>query len=466
MKKIFLILVLLNTVNFAQQDEEFITVVGDSLIGRMSGGETIREVIGNVVLTQGDVVITCRRAIQFISRNEAELIGNVIVKQDSLTITTERGFYYGDFRRAESTSGVVLNDQKVILTADTGDYYFNEDMAYFRSNVRLYDTATVLTADELTYFRHEDRMVSVGNVRIIDSANVIDADSLDHYRRDRITIANRNVKIRNLTNNVIIYGDHLEDYSEKYYTLINENPLLVQIDTTFIHHNDTTESAINNDSVTIRLDTLIIKSLIMESFRDTLNLFKATDSVQIIRGGFASVNDLTSYFRDDERIITNKISRGARQPVLWNDNTQLTGDSITINLENNRIKLLEVNRGAFINSQGIDYPKRFDQISGDDVLMHFEEDEIRLTEVSGSVYSVYYLYEEEYPNGVNKSSSQTAKIYFEDKKVTEVHLFGAPISEYYPEHQVKGKEESFSLPQFVIYENRPVKEQLFKGLKD
>jgi hypothetical protein len=309
-------------------------------------------------------------------------------------------------------------------------------------------------------------MISVGNVRIVDSANVIDADSLDHYRRDRITIANRNVRIRNLTNNVVIYGDHLEDYSEKYYTLIDENPLLVQIDTTFIKHTDTTESVINFDSVTIRLDTLIIKSLIMESFRDTLNLFRAIDSVEIIRGGFASSNDLTSYFRDNETIITSRVGRGARQPILWNENTQLTGDSIVILLKDNRIKLLEVISNAFINSQSVDFPKRFDQISGDIVLMHFEQDQIQLTEVSGSVYSIYYLYEEEYPNGVNKSSSQTAKIYFEDKKVTEVHLYGAPVSEYYPEHQVRGKEESFSLPQFIFHENRPVKEQLFKNITD
>ena len=95
-------------------------------------GETIREVYGNVVLTQGNVIITCDKAIQYISLNNAELIGNVVVKQDSMTIETPRGYYYGDERKSESNSGVKLDDKKVILTADSGEYFFNDDKAIFR----------------------------------------------------------------------------------------------------------------------------------------------------------------------------------------------------------------------------------------------------------------------------------------------------------------------------------------------
>ncbi|MCK7524562.1 MAG: hypothetical protein MZV64_46565 [Ignavibacteriales bacterium] len=76
------------------------------LVGKMVNGESTREVYGNVVLTQGDVIITCDKAIQFISRNDAELIGNVIVKKDTLTIKTPRGFYYGNLAKTRSNAGV------------------------------------------------------------------------------------------------------------------------------------------------------------------------------------------------------------------------------------------------------------------------------------------------------------------------------------------------------------------------
>ncbi len=116
----FLFLVIFSSTLFAQERNEMITVIGDSLIGKMIEGESIREVIGNVTLTQGKVVVTCNRAIQYLSRNEAELIGNVVLKQDSLTIKTEQGFYFGNSKTTKSVSGIVLDDQKVRLSADSG----------------------------------------------------------------------------------------------------------------------------------------------------------------------------------------------------------------------------------------------------------------------------------------------------------------------------------------------------------
>ncbi len=126
---------------------------------------------------------------------------------------------------------------------------------------------------------------------------------------------------------------------------------------------------------------------------------------------------------------------------------------------------MEVISSAFLISQSTDYPLRYDQVSGDNVELYFEDGEMTLTDVRGSQYSIYYLYEDKYPNGVNKSSSQNAKIYFENKKVESVHLYGSPVSEYYPEHQVYGKEKTFTLPGFALAENRPVKQEILSTLR-
>lgn len=461
--KVIIIFLAVFSVKIFPQQNEMITVIGDSLIGKSISGEMIREVFGNVVLTQGDVVITCDKAIQFITKNDAELIGNVVVKQDSLTITTPRGFYYGDEKKAESSSGLKLDDQKVILTADSGVYYFDEDIAFFESNVRLYDTTTTLTSKELTYFKAEDRSVAVGSVKIIDKENIIYADSLEHFRNNRITIADNNVRIINQTNNVIIFGDHLEDYSNENYTLVNENPLLMQIDTSFVTQID----SVSGDPInTAQLDTLIIKSLLMEAFRDTQNIFEAKDSVEIWRGNFASKNNYTIYYREDQKIITEKNDDAIQQPILWYENSQLTGDSITIFLVDNKIELLEVEGNAFVNSQSELFSNRFDQISGERLKLYFDENGINRTEVYGGVLSIYYLFEDELPNGLNKSSSQSAAIVFEEKKVSEVRLYGSPVSEYYPEPQVMGKELSYTLPGYIFYDNRPQKNELLKNINE
>ena len=402
--KISLILIFASLNIFAQNaGPEYITVSGDSLVGKVLNGEAIREVYGNVILTQGNIIITCKKAIQFILRNDAELIGNVVVVQENLTITTERGFYFGNLKKAETKSKVRLDDKKVILTADIGDYYFNEDRAYFQDNVMLFDTTSTLTSNVLNYYKNQNRAVATGKVKIIDSENIITADTLEHYRDSRITFASNRVKITNNTNNIVIYGDHLEDYAKKKYTVINKNPIFIQVDTSSAIQQDTLSITVKSDTASsIVIDTLVIKAMVMESFRDTSNIFEAKDSVEIVRGAFASKNDYTIYYKDEDKIITKKISETGIQPKLWYENSQITGDSIIVYLRESKIRLIEINKNSFIHSQHEIYQSRFDQLSGEKIIIDFVDGAIDKTEIIGSVYSIYYLYEEDTSKRINK----------------------------------------------------------------
>ncbi len=460
MKKIIFNLIILSLFisgkSFAQQND-LIRVVGDSLIGKVTSGEAIREVYGNVVLTQGNVIITCNRAIQYISRNEAELIGNVIAKKDTLTIKTPHGYYYGNLSKTRSNAGVYLDDKKVILTADSGEYYFNEDRAFFETNVKLYDTTTTLTSDKLTYFQKQDRAVAIGNVKIVDKENEIIADTLEHFRKTKITYAFSNVMIKNKKNNTQIYGEHLEDYREKNYSLIDVSPLLLQVDTSYVTNADSVEE--------MKLDTLFIKSRVMESFRDSVEKFIATDDVLILKNEFASRNDLTIYYKNKNQIITNKVNDDARQPIIWNGNSQLIGDSVKIFLDGNKIIQLDVKNSAFMMSQNEYYDDRYDQTSSDSVKIYFNDNKIKEADFFGKVYSIYYLYEGETKNGLTKSNSVRAKVLFQDNEVGEVKLYVNPASEYYPEKEVKGNEKTYLLPGFVIMEDRPTKEEMYQALK-
>jgi lipopolysaccharide export system protein LptA len=425
-----------------------ITVIGDSLVGKVIAGEPIREVYGNVNLKQGDILVTCDKAIQYISNNNALLTGNVIAKQDSITIVTSEGFYFGNERKTKSTTGITLDDQKVILKADSGEYYFEEDKAFFQTNVTLFDTITTLFSDELTYYQKEDRAIAVGRVKIIDSNNEISADTLEHFRNNKISFADGNVNIKSLKNNTMIFGNHLEDYPNRKYTVINENPLLLQIDTTI------------TNGGWFEVDTLVIKAEMMEAFRDTSNTFKAVDSVKIVKGEFASVNDFTLYLRSSNIIITEKLNDGSPQPILWYENSQLTGDSITVYLEDNKINLLDVVSNSFMLSQNQRYVERFDQTSSNNINLFFSDNKIQKAKFVGSVFSIYYLYEEEVANGLSKSSAMDATIIFEENTVSEVRLYGSPVSEYYPENQIIGNEKAFTLPQYKFYQNRPVKSEM------
>ena len=440
------------------QQNKLITVIGDSLVGKMIKGESTREVFGNVIITQGDVVITCDKAIHFISRNEAELIGNVVAKQDTLTIKTPRGFYYGNLSKTKSNSGVYLDDKKVILTADSGEYYFNEDRAFFESKVKLYDTTTTLTSNQLNYYQQQNRAVAIGDVLIIDSENEILADTLEHFRNTKITFAFSNVRLINLKNNSEIYGEHLEDYRERGFSIIDVKPLFIQVDTTYFERADSTRE--------MQLDTLFIKSRIMEAYRDSTQRFFAVDSVSILKGEFASKNDLTMFYREDEKIITKKINEAAKQPILWHETSQLTGDSITIYLDDNNLKQLDVDGTSFMLSQNENYLERYDQTSSAQIKIFFNDNKIYRAEFYGNVYSIYYMYDVETANGLTKSNSAETTVLFENNEVTEVKLYRNPASKYYPEQQVNGNKKSYLLPRFVVLQNKPTKEEMYKLLNE
>lgn len=429
---------------FTQNERQMITVNGDSLFGKMINGEMVREVHGNVVMTQGNVRITCLKAIQYLARNEAELIGKVVVKQDSVIINTDIGYYYGDTKVAHSKSGISLFDGHVNLSSKNGYYYFDEKRAFFYDNVKLYDQVTNLKSDRLTYYNDEDKAVAAGNVEVRDSSSILFADSLTHYRDTKISFAYNNILIYDPQNRLAIFADRLEDYNNQNYTKIYDNPFLVKIDTT------------DNG----QLDTLVISSKLMESYDDSTKRVVATDSVLIARKDFASINDITILYRNSDYLYTYKPENATSQPVMWNENTQLIGDSINVYLQNNKLKQLLINSNASIISSNAKYDFKYDQISGRNIEMMFGENGLEKTEVTGSVLSIYYLFEDEEPNGLLKSSSERTVIFFEDNSVTEVKFYGNPVSEYHPENLIEGKEKEFTIPSFTIIKNRPTKESI------
>ena len=69
--------------------------------------------------------------------------------------------------------------------------------------------------------------------------------------------------------------------------------------------------------------------------------------------------------------------------------------------------------------------------------------------------------EEDKPNGLVKSTAHSAVIIFKENEIDQVRLYGSPASEYYPEVKVEGLERTFTLPKFVLKENRPVKKDFF-----
>lgn len=461
-RKILLFLVLYGIV----YTQDKITINhADSLVGKTIDGEQVREAIGNVSLSHNNIKINCTRVIQYFNQNKADLYGNVRVVQDTLSISAPQGTYYGNESKVVCPAGAVLTDPKTTLKANYGIYLFSQDLANFRGNVRITDNKSyTITSDELDYYRnvqksyargnvkvetdstiiYSDNMVyekligistATGNVKIESDSTVITSKKATYFEFDKKSIAEDSVRIDFLSENAVVTGDYSENYEKTNYSFIRGNTKLRQI-----------------EAKNKKQDTTFIYSGKMESFRNVPELYIAKDSVKTIRNDFLSVSNSGYYFRD----ISGKggVITLSGDPVVWKENLQVSGDSIYAYFKND-IDDIFINHSAFAMQESELSPGRYDQISG--IFMHikFLEGEINFIRVDTNAASIYFVYDNNLNNGVNKSAGDIIKLYFVEKKVDKVNIFGKPKGTYFPENLVNLDE--LKLLGFRVRTNKPVR---------
>jgi lipopolysaccharide export system protein LptA len=404
-RALLLSIVWFSLIVYAQNDDVIIIRNADSLIGRTVAGENIRELVGNVILEQNNVVVYCDRAIYYPRRNSARLEGNVRVEDDTVTLKTDRGFYNGRDKIMEGEGYIILEDGTSVLTARSGKYNIETREAEFWENVVVNDPSGIVYADHLVHRRDDKYSTARGNVRVID--------------RDEGTT---------------VYGGYLIYDNVSGYSSMEDSPVLVQI--------DTTETGIS--------DTLILIGTRMESFRDTVRTFVASEAVEMFRSDLAAKGQKAVYSLDaDELSLTGS-------PIVWYQNNQVTGDSIHVTLEERVLRKLEVFRQTCTVSMSDDrFPERFNQLTGTNLTMYFANDQLEQVDVAGQATSVYYVFEESEPNGVNHVSGDHIRVTFINGEIQELKITGGIEGKYYPENLVRGNEATFNLPGFIWRTDRP-----------
>ena len=473
--KVCLLLVFLffvfSKVSFAQ--DKIILKNADKLEGEIIEGESVRKASGNVHFVQGNVRVYCNSATQYISANRVVLTGNVKIYQDTLSLFTNKAVYFGNEKRAICEGGVTLKDPNATLRANSGYYLFNEAKAVFSGDVIIVNPEYTITSNTLTYLRNTEDSFAKGNVVVTTDSAVIKAENIDFFKRqgktfafenvviesdstiitsDTLTnysnenksIASGNVKINDLRNTTTVYGNYLENYEDRNYSFMQGNSKLIQIE---------------EDS-----DTLFLYSYKMEAFRNEPEYYIATDSVEVIRGEFLSKCGFAKY-----KTTTNESEESislSLEPIVWQENMQLTGDSIYAELIDRELETIFVKKLQSIQNSEISFliiendneyfRDRFDQISGTDMTMHFKEDEIKKVDVSKSSKSIYFLFEDKKANGLNIAEGENMFIYFDDEqKVSKIRIDEEPVGQYVPENLISNV--SHTLPGFNLRNDKPVR---------
>ncbi|MEK6570382.1 MAG: OstA-like protein [Bacteroidota bacterium] len=389
----------------SKEEKPIVLTHADSLVGKVVNGETVREVSGNVEFVQENVVVRCDRAVHYPGRNYAELYGHISLIRDTVTLTAPRGTYSGEKRQAFGFDGVRLWNKRVALTAREGEYLVDEKTAYFKKQVKVVDSTTTITGDELTYYEKEHKSIVTGDVKVVNS-------------RDNTTM----------------YGRFLEHLDDRKYSKMLQAPKFVQVDT----------------SSSGKIDTLVIISREMESYEDSLRRFIAIDSVQLVRGDLSGKCGMGVYYPDKDVVDLRM------EPIIWYEESQVTGDSVYIQLRKRRLDRVFVYGNAYAISQSDSlHENRFDQMTSQKMILYFSDSKLDHIEAEGTAVSLYFLYDQGVPNGVNKASGDRIFVYSRNGRAESIKVVGGTEGKYYPENLVAGSEESYNLLGFRWRTDRP-----------
>jgi hypothetical protein len=339
-----------------------------------------------------------------VAAGTVELMGHVVVEDDSVTMTAPRGFYYRDARRAEAFGEVRLTDGTSTLESAYGEYLVDPRLAFFRTRVVAHDSSSIMNADSARYDRNRKFTEAWGRVVL-------------YQKEDGVTIS----------------GGRFEHDAVRQYSRMTEAPVLVQRDTT-------------GETV----DTLVVRSKVMESFRDSTRLMVAHDSVQIVRRDLAGIaGTVTFYTRGDSILMRTG-------PVLWYEETQVTGDSINVYMRSRALERIRVMGNAFALSESdTGFVGRYDQLSGESLVMQFVRKRLQRIEVDVRATSLYFVYEDSAANGINKTSGDRIVMEFADGKAESIHVYGGVEGQYFPEPMVKLRVDEYRLPGFLRLDARP-----------
>lgn len=453
---IFLLLCLSNAQNLIAQGTDDVQsnqplfLQAEKLIGNATPNGFVRELIGNVVLTQGSVNITCNRAVHYVEQNRADLFGNVILKQGGVTMKAAQATYNGFSRQISGSGGVTLVDSNSTLTAREGWYSTVSKIARFFRAVSIENDSLLITCDTLEHHRISQNSYATGNASAASrrSTALLQGDSLVHIPADKYTrlMRRQGGKVPPMVSQI----DTVETGKQER-TSQNTSNKKSSVKTSQKKQSSTIASIEVPEK---RLDTLCITGNVLEAFRsDSSEVYHATGDVQLNRRQLAGRSDLGIYEKTQNRIrllplvglnntttsatrlestatvqtstqaltpqaipqqaITKSImtelntkatiqntkatiqtiseASPSERPRLWLDSTQLRADSILIVLEGKRLERINALGNAFSATKNDSaQADRIDQLQGENIIISLRRDTLRSILAEGKAFSLYF----------------------------------------------------------------------------
>jgi len=424
--KILLILLLFSLISFSQEKKKitYKAEIQEVNEEKFPGANIL---IGNVKMFHDGVELTCQQALYYHKQNFFKAIGNVLIKQgDTITQTSDYADYDANSKQALSWGKVVLRDPTMTLTTDTLQFDRINQKLYYRSYATIRDATNTLKSKNGNYYLENKKFIATTRVTVVNSEHRLESNHLDYYTQTGLAYLFGPSTITNNQNKNKIYAEKgfYNTKTDVSHFIKNAKLFLkertIEGDSLFYDKRKGFASATNNIRVIDTVENFVSKGNYAELFelKDSLFIIKKAVAISIIEKDSMFVHGDTllvtgkpekriirtyhnvKIFKSDlqgkcDSIYTNQetgYTRMYRNPVIWSDQNQITGDSIFLltNKITKKLDSLKVFDNAFIISKDSLSENDFNQIKGRNMLGKFEKNKLRTLFVLGNAESVYH----------------------------------------------------------------------------
>ena len=422
------------------------------------------------------------------------LNGDVCFRHDSSYMYCDSAYFFEQTNSLEAFSNVRMEQGDTLFVyGDYLFYDGNTQVAYLRENVRMENGQVTLFTDSLNYERIPNIGYYFEGGLIVDSLNQLSSFYGQYSPETKLAVFNDSVQVENpdftlysdtlhydteskvatiLGPSVIVSDSGTIHTSRGWYDTVNNTSLLLDqsqvesgekiligdsifynrdtgmgevygnmslIDTAqhvtlqgeYGYYNEQTGYAFATDSARFleysQGDTLFLHA-------DTLQMVTVDSVYREIKAYYG-----VRFYRIDMQGVCDSMQFNTRdsvlymytEPVLWNEQYQLYGDTIAIYMNDSTIEYAHVIQFAFA-AQHVD-SSYYNQLKGNDLKAYFEGQAVHQIDVAGNAESIFYPLEKDGAKvGVNETKSGFLTIWVKDNKLDKLKIWPSPVGSMTP----------------------------------
>lgn len=392
---------------------------------------------GDVVLTQGDTIIQTSKYVEYNGNTKKALSwGNVVLKDPVMTLTTDTLRFDRSKQYLYYTNGATIKDTTNVLNSKVGNYYLQTNKFQALSDVVLTNPDYVLESNHLDYYTDsgkaylygpstitgEDNFIYTENGFYDTKANIshftknsrieyknreITADSLYYDRNLGFASATKNIQLKDTINNSVIRGNYGEFFQK--------------LDSAFVVGRAVAILKMEKDSMYVHGDTLLATG------KPDNRVVRAFHHVKFFKSNLSGKCDSIHMNQ------TTGLTQLFKNPVLWAEDSQITGDSIHLltNTATEKLDSLKVLQHSFIiqkDSAG------FNQIKGRNILGKFIDNDLQDVHVIGNGEMIHFVRDDSDNKliGINKTTCSSMLFKFKKNQLQNATFITKPDGATYP----------------------------------